>query len=393
MKKFNWGVLLMLVLPPSMMPAQPSTQSIPVKVDCSKGESLNRALSRLNNHVPATVSVNGTCTEYVHVTGFDNLDLVGLPGATLVQPSVGPGPLGNAVLFIESSHSVTVSGFSIQARIENNAFGVIITHGSTDTRLENLNVQGGSDGIAIVEHSQVLLSHLVGQDAGYAPLGVYDGSDVHIEHCLFENSTGAPWHAGISVGASHITMFDTTIRDMQVGIDGYDAIIDTTAYHSYSPAGGPTDVVIDSPAGTNYWGMHLYSGSSLNLGSSKLVMNHPGQPWGGMTGGISISDGSTLNAGSGSLVITGSYGQGILVMNNSHATLTGVTVTGGGHGGLVLNNLSSIDVGGSSASTLVGGNSVDLFCDSGSMITGSMNLAGVPTSQCANVKGPEAALP
>jgi hypothetical protein len=393
MKEFNWGILLLLVLPASMTPAQPSTQSIPVKVDCSKGDSLNRALSRLNNHAPATVSVNGTCTEYVRVTGFDNLTLKGLPGATLMQPSTPPGPLGNAVLFIESARSVTVSGFNIQAQTEANAFAVIITHGSTDTRLENLNVTGGSDGIVIVEHSQVLLSHVVGQDAGYAPLGIYDGSDVHIEHCLFKNSTGAVWHAGISIGASHITMFDTTIRDMQVGIDGYDAIVDTTAYYSYTQPGGPTDVTIDSPAGTNYWGLHLYSGSSLNLGSAKLVMNHPGQPWGGMTGGISVSDGSTFNAGEGSLEITGSYGQGIAVQNNSHATLTGITVTGSGHGGLAVINTSTADVSQGSSLTLIGGNGVDLFCDSASRITGGSNLAGVPTSQCANVLPDETILP
>jgi hypothetical protein len=80
-------------------------------------------------------------------------------------------------------------------------------------------------------------------------------------------------------------------------------------------------------------------------------------------------------------------------MNNSHATLTGATVTGGGHGGLVLANLSSIDVSGAGLLTLIGGNGVDLVCDSGSTITGSANLAGVPTSQCANVLAAEAALP
>jgi hypothetical protein len=61
--------------------------------------------------------------------------------------------------------------------------------------------------------------------------------------------------------------------------------------------------------------------------------------------------------------------------------------------GLVLANLSSIDVSWSNSLTFIGGNGVDLFCDSGSMITGSWFLAGVPTSQCANVLGSEPALP
>jgi SAM-dependent methyltransferase len=196
---------------------------IPVTVNCDKGESLNRALSRLNNHPAATVSVKGTCTEYVQVVGFDNLTLNGLPGAALVQPSTSPGDLGTGVLLIGSSRSVIINGLSIQG---DTVAPIVITHGSSDIRLENLNVRGGDFGIIIVEHSQALLSHVVGQNAGYTPLGIYDASDVHIEHCLFDNPSGAPWHAGISMGASHVTMFDDTIRNMQVGIDGYDAIVD-----------------------------------------------------------------------------------------------------------------------------------------------------------------------
>jgi hypothetical protein len=82
-----------------------------------------------------------------------------------------------------------------------------------------------------------------------------------------------------------------------------------------------------------------------------------------------------------------------VVLNNSHATLTGATVTGSGHGGLVVANLSSIDVGVGTTFSLVGGNSVDLFCDSGSTITGTANLAGVPTTHCTNLLVAEATLP
>jgi hypothetical protein len=62
----------------------------------------------------------------------------------------------------------------------------------------------------------------------------------------------------------------------------------------------------------------------------------------------------------------------------------------------VVSNLSSIDVNGGNTNTtqtLVGGNGVDLFCDSGSMITGSTHLAGVPTAQCTNLLAGEATLP
>jgi hypothetical protein len=180
-----------------------------------------------------------------------------------------------------------------------------------------------------------------------------------------------------------------------VGINGHSsAIVDVQAFDTYYALGGQTNVVIDSPAGTNYNGVTISGGGSLNVTGAKLVINKPGQTYGGTTGGVLISDGASLTTSNGYLVITRSNGQGVMALNNSHATVIGATVTGGSHGGLVVANLSSIDVSAGSTLTLVGGNSVDLFCDPGSTITGSANLAGVSVTQCTNlVAGETVTLP
>jgi len=382
----NWtnrGVLILLVSVASVAAAETSPQSI--TVDCNKGQSLNGTLSKLNRQTPATVSVSGTCTEYVQVFGFENLTLKGLAGATLLQPTTGAGNVLNSLLFIESSRNVTVDGFSIQADTAT-VPAVGIGHGSTDIRLRHLNIQGGSYGIIVFEHCQVSIAYVTAQDPGYATLGIYDYSDVHLERSAFKDTTGALWHVGMDIGASHVTMYGTTISNMQQGITGHGGtIVDVGTFNTYYATGGPSDVVIDNSAGTNYNGVTIDTGGSLNVVGARLVINKPGQSWGGNTGGVLISDGAALNASNGNLVITGSNGQGVMVLNNSHATVVGATVTGGSHGGLVLANLSSIDVSAGSTLTLVGGNSVDLFCDPGSTITGSVNLAGVPTSQCTNL--------
>jgi hypothetical protein len=380
MKWTNRGILILLVLGASVAVAEASTPAITIAVDCGKGQSLNRTLSNLDKHTPYTVAVNGTCTEYVQVIGFENLTLKGMTGATLMQPTTGASSLFDGFLFI-ASRSVTIEGFSIQAdTVTVPAVG--IGHGSSDIRLRNLKVQGGTEGIIVFENSQVSISHVTARDPGYATLGVYDSSDVHIERSVFKDSTGAPWHAGIDVGASHVTMYGTTISNMQEGITGHGgAIVDVLAYNTTV---GANDVTIDNSAGTNYNGVTIDTGGSLNV-SSKLVINKAGQSWGGTTAGVLISDGAALTASNGNLVITGSHGHGIMVLNNSHATISGATVTGGSHGGLVLANQSSIDVSGGTILTLIGGNSVDLFCDPTSMITGGMNLAGVPSAQCTNL--------
>lgn len=387
MNKINRGILVLLVSIATVAAGQ-TPSSIPVSVDCNSGQSLNLALSKLDKQTAYTVSVTGTCTEYVQVIGFANLTLKAVPGAMLLQPSGGGGSLFNSLLLIESSRSVTVQGFTIQAdTITVPAVG--IGHGSTDIRLRHLTVIGGTEGILVFENSQVSVAYVTGQDPGYTPLGIYDSSDVHVERSLFEDSTGALWHVGTDVGASHLTIYGTTFRNMQVGINANSSVIDVATFDTYYAFGGPTDVTVESPAGTNYNGVFVNSGGSLNVSSAKLVINKPSQSYGGTTAGVFVSDRSNLYAPNGTLFITGSHGQGIIVLNNSHATIGAATVTGSSHGGLVAANLSSIDVAASSALSSIGGNSVDLFCDSGSMITGGANIAGVPTAQCTNLVSAE----
>jgi hypothetical protein len=390
MKWINPGTLVLFVSVASLAQEQVAAHSIPVSVNCSAGESLNRTLSNLDSKKPYTISVNGTCTEFVHVIGFQDLTLKALAGAKLVQPATGAGSVANAVLYIESSQSVTVQGFSIQA--DTTVTAVAIGHGSTDIRLRDLAITGGEEGIEVFENSQVSIAYVTAQDPGYTTLGIYDSSDVHVEHCVFQDSTGALWHAGIALGAAHITMYATTIRNMQVGIDAESgSIVDVLYSNTYYPLIGPADVTIENSVGTNYNGVTLNDGAQLNVSTAKLVINQPGQSWGGTTGGILVSNRSNLDAASGNLAITGSYGDGIIVLNSSHATVGASTVTGSGHGGLVAANLSSFDVAPSTALSNVGGNGVDLFCDSSSVITGRANISGVPTAQCANLLTTETA--
>jgi len=330
------GILVLCILLASLAIAETAAQSIPVAVDCTSGQSLNRTLSKLDKQVATTVSVTGTCTEYVQVSGFQNLTLKGLPGAALVQPATSAGKLIGAVLTIVSSANVTVDGFSLQA---DTTTAVGIGHGSRDIRLRNLEIVGGDYAISIYENSQVSIAYIRTKDAVFSPLGVFDLSDVHLEHSTFTDSTGAPYHVGMFVGTSHITMYDTSINNMQVGIYAYaNSIIDILAFDTYYPFGSSNEVTIAGSAGTNEDGVYLSSGSLLNVTGTKqqatrLVIDQPGQAHGGRTAGVLVSDRSLLEASS-NLVITGSRGQGILVLNNSHATLAGTTITGSGHGGL-----------------------------------------------------------
>ena len=139
------------------------------------------------------------------------------------------------------------------------------------------------------------------------------------------------------------------------------------------------------------------SGASLALGGrigerlQRETCHHKsGQPFGGTSAAVALDEGATMVASNGNLNITSSAGQGVLVMNNSHATLFGATIAMGGHAGLLAVNHSSIDVANNhNLLSTIGGNAVDLFCDSDSKITGTANIAGSPRAQCTNLLSSE----
>ena len=378
MNKINLGILLLWVSVTSVAAAQTSAQSIPVSVDCNNGQSLNRLLSKLDKGTSYTVSVQGTCTEFVTIDGFEGLTLKGRSGTVLRQPATNPQ--SNAyVLSITGSRGITVSGITVQS-LPSIFSGIGIGKGSSEVLLQDVRVDG-SWGIVIDEESQVWLVHVnVTISSGYAAIAAYDKSDVHIAGGLLQRPSDGGFYAGVAVGSGHVTMQGLTIRDMQQSINiaqsgSVDLVdVDTSA---------PVDVTIDNPSGTNFNGAIVSDGSSLNLESAKLIIKNAGQTYGSNTGAVFVTNGSTLDAGS-NLVVSNSRGQGLIVTNDSHATLAGSSVTGSLHGGLVVANLSTIDVQPGSSLTVVGGNAPDLFCDSNSFITGTANLAGVPTANCAN---------
>jgi len=350
-----------------------------ITVNCDNGQSLNRTLSQLNKQMPITVIVQGTCTEYVTIDGFEGLTLKGQSGAAIQQPATNPHS-NPYVLFIAGSRGITISSLAVHS-LPSIFSGIGIGKGSSQVQLQDVHVDG-SWGVVVSEESQVwLVRVIVNITSGFAAISAFDKSDVHILGGLLQRPSDSGFYAGVFVGSGHVTMQGMTIRNMQSGINiGQSGSVDLVAFVSTAPS----DVTIDNQAGTNFTGAIVSDGSSLNLESARLIIKNAGQTWGGNTGAVFVTNGSTLDAGQ-NLVVSGSRGQGVIVTNNSHATLAGSSITGSLHGGLVVANVSTIDVQPSSSLTLIGGNAPDLFCDSNSFITGTANLAGVPTVSCGNL--------
>src|SRR5579864_1133429 len=359
-----------------------------ITVNCGNGQSLNHALSQLDKQKPATVVVEGTCTELVKIDGFEALTLKGQSGAAIQQPATNPQSY-SYVLSITGSRGITVSGLAVHS-LPSIFSGIGIGKGSNEVLLENVNVDG-SWGLVIYEESQVWLVHVnVNITSGFAAISAFDKSDVHIAGGLLRSPNDGSFRAGLFVGSGHVTLQGMTIRDLQESISiSQSGSVDLV---NVNPALA-SDVTIENPSGTNVNGATVSDGSSFNLGGARLLISNAGQPWGATSSAVFVTNNSTLNAGA-NLIVSNSKGQGVIVTNNSHATLAGSSITGSLHGGLVVANLSTIDIQPGNSLTLVGGNAPDLFCDSNSFITGIANLAGVPTTNCGNLlSGNTVALP
>jgi hypothetical protein len=349
-------------------------------VDCDAGQSLNHTLAKMDKFTPATVTVKGTCTEYVLIDGFHGLTVKGVQGATVQQPVTNPHS-NQYVLSIKGSQGITVAGLAVHS-LPSIFSGIGISGASSDVRLQHVTTDG-SWGVVVAEASQVWLVKLtVNLTSGYAAVSAFDKSDVHIVDGLLQRPANGAFNAGILVGSGHVTIQGMTIRDMQqsITINGGGSV----DLVNFDPTAAGIDVVIDNPSGTNFNGVLVGDGSSLNLGSAKLRITNAGQSWGGDTGAVFVFNGSTLNAAS-NLVISGSQGQGVIVSNNSHAELGGSSITGGAHGGLVVVNLSTATADQTNPLTAISANGTDVFCDSKSQIAGALNIANATVVQCNNL--------
>jgi len=85
-----------------------------ITVNCDNGQTLSRTLSQLNKQMPTTVIVQGTCTEFVTIDGFEGLALKGQSGAAIQQPATNPHS-NPYVLSITGSRGITISNLAVHS--------------------------------------------------------------------------------------------------------------------------------------------------------------------------------------------------------------------------------------------------------------------------------------
>jgi hypothetical protein len=161
--------------------------------------TVTAALAGLTKSVSNTVTISGTCTEDVVVSGFTGLTLIGNPGAAITGTLT---PAGGTTLTVNGGSSITVQSLTINGGPSDGATGVACTDRSLCV-FDNVIIQGGGPdqiGLSLQNQSaaDILGATLIrNNDTG---LGVFGASQVNMRP---DGSTGpGPVIAGnSSVGA------------------------------------------------------------------------------------------------------------------------------------------------------------------------------------------------
>lgn len=326
-------------------------------VDCGAGQSVNAILANL----PAganTVEVSGICPEDVRIDGFEDLWLVGLPGAGLRS------------LTIEQSRRVQARAFALSPT---GASGVTVRKSSCD--LAAIAVDGASmaSGFLIDRDSDVSLA------AGSATnvrngLTVSGRSMVTVQGTLslagLFSTTPSDSSSGILlVGASLIQASldgPSSLRGFSTGLSSSD---NSTVSVFVSGGLATPLLVIDS----NRNGGIAASGGRVALIGPSAVNGHVAGS------AVSLFDGGSLELSQG-VRIQGN-GTGISLRNNATARIVFGTEIAGNNFGISARNSSVVDFAG--LSIVFGTNGTDVSCDATS-VASRVGLTNAATVNCVN---------
>jgi hypothetical protein len=329
--------------------------------------SLQSALDTLHaisnrNH---QVTVSGTCTESVTISDFENLRVIGTPGATLVDP--GPSAPGdpNTVLAIILSKSVLVQGIRLhglgmtgriltivfdslsvnfdQCSFENAPTGIFLNQGSFVNVSESLITNNGT-GIRV---SESVMS--IGSPQG-GPAQTYlqnNGTGIQVDGnaqmdvlttTTIQNNLGV----GINVNGGRLRLccagnikILNNLRGIAVNYGSVDMI-------------GPVLIQGNALSGV------LLVGSQASITGSQTIQQNGTD--GRLGGGIIARGNSHLDLFNSQ--VTNNIGSGVVLRDNVSARILNNSITGNSGGGVTLLILSSAAVSG----TIAGNGGVDLSC-------------------------------
>jgi hypothetical protein len=371
--RIGFSLVAGLALLPSGLSAAPAaTAATKVTVNCDAGQTISRALSKLDKAGPNVVKVHGTCQENVVVKHFDDLRIVGAPGATILGDPATPGV---SVLQVLASRSVTIDGLTVSGP---GPSGFEI-ESCVDCRIQNCWVSDAVIGIGIWANADVTVSRCRVSHVGAAGMGVAEAS-ANITGSEFDGGPSA-W-AGIFVRAGGVAnLADSVVRNFSFGAD----VGDGACLSIGNPSPPGSSVTIQDNTCT---GLSVGRNGQISVGETHLRVARNGSVCTGA--GINVDTGAIFNAGpqNSFLEVVDNMGSGISLNHHALLTLGTGRISGNAFSGVDVRNDSMAigPLGWTTQTFEISGNGNDIYCDSTSMVTNAARITGATQVACPNVK-------
>jgi hypothetical protein len=250
---YKESLLLLLLLAPVC-----TLHAAGTDLDCSK-KSLQGAIDKLTKEEPNVVTISGTCTEDIVVSGFADLTLVGNVGASITATVFDNLDQGNSTLALLVENSkVTVETLTINAGSE----GVACQNRSTCT-IRNATIQGGWNGMSLTDQSagDILGSTTIKNSLGNG-LGIFGASTVNMR--AEPRGEGIPGPVisghgdGSGIGIGVLMLDGSFLRTDDVTISGNDTGVVATRDVNIKILGGEV-------SGSAFDGIDVTNGSTAQI--------------------------------------------------------------------------------------------------------------------------------
>jgi hypothetical protein len=367
-------VFVLGVLPAVMAHAQQVKET---KVDCDKGDTINGAIARLNPRERNFVSVSGTCTETIDVFNYNDLAIVGQPGAVLV-----PDPAFDEAVFVNVAIRFRLIGFTING--SGTLVGISLNR-CVNCVVSNNTINGVGNGVSAIFNSGVDVS-----DNTIFVSGQTDGAGVEVAHVSRANlSRNLIEHTGpADSGSIGLQVSQNSSARVNAGsiFRGFGRGIEAGSGGAISVFGPPnlTDPNFPLIENNQDVGARSEGGVLWFHGHTRITGNGTLSQY---SGGIVVDNGGSLTLANLVEVINNTR-NGLLLINNSTGKVGGlVSVSNNQRNGIVVINHSTLElIPGFGPNTVSGNAAQDIFCDSSSLITGGGNPTGATKVMCVNLK-------
>jgi hypothetical protein len=359
--KIGAFVVAGLLFPPwALADTTASAAKKEVLVRCDAGQKI-----KLDKMRPNVVKVSGICQENVDIGGFNDLTIVGMPGATLLPVS----PVTAHAIGVWASHFVSIEGLTIRITDGRTAFGLVACYACV---LKNVTVDGGT-GLDVYSRSGVYVSGFTLTGAGgWTGVGATDSSSLSIADSVFDNTVGGDpnrW-SGLWAGSNAtVTINRSVFRNFSAGIHAREgAVVDVNS---------ATTVEDNSCVG-----VIAETGAVVRINGSRVVNNGSSSC---IWAGISVDYSATVSITQSE--VRENNGTGVSLNHHALVSLGAGTVISHNTYGLGARNGSlAVAPGGPGTDTIeISGNQPDLFCDSLSHINNGDRITGATQVQCQNL--------